>query len=140
MARLKTLMARLTDPPMRHGAVRLGLYLLMRTHGKMKVSDVAQAVDLSQRRFGDVFTMEVGLTPKLFGRVQRFQRVLAVRQSTARVDWAQIAVECGYCDQAHLIRDFVEFSGVSPSEYWRRQTQLDRAGIHVKRHHLLMAG
>jgi len=41
-----------------------------------------------------------------------------------------------YFDQSHLMRDFVAFSGVSPADYKRRQTKLDRAGIHVKRHHL----
>jgi AraC-like DNA-binding protein len=51
----------------------------------------------------------------------------------------QLATECGYFDQSHLIRDFDALAGVSPADYRRRQEQLDRAGIHTKRHHLPLA-
>jgi AraC-like DNA-binding protein len=136
----QTLLKRLFDRPDRHGAVRVGLDVLMRTHGQAKVRDIARAVDLSQRRFVEVFTAEVGLTPKLFGRVQRFQNAVATSRSATKVDWAQIAVECGYFDQSHLIHEFVEFTSLSPADYWGRQNQLYRAGVHVKRHHLPLAG
>ncbi|MGH8930211.1 MAG: helix-turn-helix domain-containing protein, partial [Egibacteraceae bacterium] len=69
------------------------------------------------RRFAD----EVGLTPKRFARVRRFQRLLVAAGDAARaaagVDWARLASECGYYDQAHLIHDFRAFSGMSPSSY-----------------------
>jgi hypothetical protein len=48
----------------------------MRTHGQAKTRDIASAVGLSQRRFIEVFAYEVGLTPKLFGRVRRFQHAV----------------------------------------------------------------
>lgn len=135
----QTLLERLFDRPDRHGAIRVGLDVLMRTHGRAKVRDIASAVDLSQRRFIEVFTAEVGLTPKLFGRVQRFQHAVALSRQVTKVDWAQLAVECGYFDQSHLIHEFLEFSGLSPVDYWRRQNRFDRAGVHVKRHHLPLA-
>jgi len=80
--------------------------------------------------------IRIGLTPKLFGRVQLFQCAIALARRHLTVDWAELAIACGYFDQSHLMRDFVAFSGVSPADYKRRQTKLDRAGIHVKRHHL----
>ena len=83
-----------------------------------------------------MFTTEVGLAPKLFGRVQRFQHAADLSQHAAKVDWAQLAFECGYFDQSHLIHEFVEFSGVSPADYWQRLKAFDRAGTYVKRHHL----
>jgi AraC-like DNA-binding protein len=132
----RALLQRLCDGSSRHGAVRVGLDVLMRTHGRVKVRDVARAVDLSQRRFIEVFAEEVGLTPKLFGRIQRFQCVLASVRNVTAVDWAQLAVECGYFDQSHLIHEFIEFAGLSPAAYSQRQNRLDRAGVHVKRHHL----
>ena len=82
-----------------------------RTGGRARVRDFAEAVGLSQRRFMEVFTAEDGLTPKLFSRVQRLQQALARR--TPAPEWAQLASDCGYFDQSHLIRDFVEFSGYS---------------------------
>jgi AraC-like DNA-binding protein len=135
----QTLLKRLSDGPDRHGAVRMGLHVLMRTHGRARVRDIAKAVHLSQRRFIEVFAAEVGLTPKLFGRVQRFQNAVATSSKATKVDWAQLASECGYFDQSHLIHEFVEFACLNPTEYWRRQNQLRDAGVHLKRHHLPLA-
>jgi len=120
----------------RHGAVRIGLDALIRNHGRATVHELARAVDLSQRRFIELFAGEVGLTPKLFGRVQRFQHAVASLRHSATVDWAEFAVACGYFDQSHLIHEFVAFSGSTPVDYLRRQGRLERAAVHVKRHHL----
>lgn len=133
----QTLLKRLADPPGHHRAVRVGLEVLRRTHGRAKIRDIARTLDLSQRRLSEVFAAEVGLTPKVFGRVQRFQHAIASSWNATEVDWPQLAVECGYFDQAHLIHEFVELSGVSPADYWQRQSRLKLAGVHVKRHHLL---
>lgn len=51
-----------------------------------------------------------------------FQRARALARKTAP-DWARIAVDCGYFDQSHLIRDFLEFSGLTPADYLRRQSE-----------------
>jgi AraC-like DNA-binding protein len=137
----QVLVQRLSTHPNGHAPVRVALDVLMRTHGRAKTRDIASGVGLSQRRFIELFANEVGLTPKLFGRVRRFQHALdRSQQNETRTDWAQLAFECGYFDQSHLIRDFVAFASVSPAEYRRRQEQLDRAGIHSKRHHLPVAG
>jgi AraC-like DNA-binding protein len=78
------------------------------------IAEVAIHVGLSHRRLIEVFTAEVGAPPKLFGRLMRFQRAVAAMQKVASVDWAQLAVGCGYYDQSHMIKDFAEFSGFSP--------------------------
>jgi AraC-like DNA-binding protein len=133
-------MERISPRASRHAIVRVALDLLMRSHGQVKTRDIAKAVSLSQRRFIELFTAEVGLGPKLFGRIQRFQYAVTRFRNTRDISWAQLAVECGYFDQSHLISDFVEFVGLSPGNYWHRQSSLDRAGTHVKRHHLPLAG
>lgn len=135
----RTLLKKFLDGPDRHGAVRAGVDVLMRTHGRTKVRDIASAVDLSQRRFIEVFANEIGLTPKLFARVQRFQHAVVSQRTAAKVDMARLAVDCGYFDQSHLIHEFIEFAGLTPADYWRRQSELDRAAVHVKRHHLPLA-
>jgi AraC-like DNA-binding protein len=124
----------------RHNAVRVGLEALISTRGRAKIRDIAKAVDLSQRRLIELFAAEVGVTPKLFGRLQRFQHAMACALSAKKVDWAQLAIECGYFDQSHLIHEFMEFAGVSPADFWQRQNQLVCAGMHVKRNHLPLAG
>jgi len=63
----------------------------------------------------------VGLTPKLYCRVQRFQQVLRLLDTGRPFDWANVALACGYYDQAHFIRDFRAFSGLSPTTYLRNR-------------------
>ena len=79
--------------------------------------ELAQEAGLSRRRFAQVFREQIGLTPKLYCRLQRFQNALKQIASGASVDWAQIALAAGYCDQAHLAHEFRVFSGLSPSTY-----------------------
>ena len=75
---------------------------------------VASDAGISRRQLERRFLNLVGLTPKHFQRMRRFQRVfLAVEHDAA--GWADAAVSCGYYDQAHLIRDFQEFAGKAPA-------------------------
>jgi AraC-like DNA-binding protein len=71
----------------------------------------------------------VGLTPKRYCRVRRFQRALVSAHRPRGVDWARVAVDCGYFDQAHFIHDFKSFAGVTPTAYQAAQTQFQN---HVK--------
>lgn len=72
----RVLLERMKEPSRHHRAVGVGLDVLNRTHGRARIADMAKALDVSQRRFSEVFAAEVGLTPKLFGRVQRFQHAI----------------------------------------------------------------
>src|SRR5262249_40164810 len=67
------------------------------------VHAVAKRVGLSERRFIQVFRAQVGLTPKRFCRVLRFQRVREILDHAATLNWAELALACGYYDQSHLI-------------------------------------
>ena len=122
------LLARLSGSVIRHGAVRFALHAFGGSN-PTTVRDVSERVGLSQRRFSEVFKTEVGLTPKLLHRVQRFQRVLALARRATAPDWSRLALDCGFFDQSHLIRDFVAFSGFSPAEFLRHQQVLQRRGI-----------
>ena len=59
------------------------------------------------------------MAPKLLARILRFQRAVGLMEQP--LGWAEIALACGYYDQAHLIRDFKQFAGSSPSEFARRR-------------------
>jgi AraC-like DNA-binding protein len=87
------------------------------------VATVVDGLGCTPRHFIQRFSAAVGLTPKRFARVRRFQRVLASLRLGQRVDWAQVALACGYFDQAHLIRDFRDFSGESPTAYQPRSSE-----------------
>lgn len=86
------------------------------------VSETARQIGWSERRFSQVFREEVGLAPKVWCRIQRFQR--AVRQLHAGVDipWAELALDCGYYDQSHFANEFRAFSGVDATTYSARRT------------------
>jgi AraC-like DNA-binding protein len=101
-----------------HRAVTFALREFQTVPHVRSVTDVTEAVGLSQRRFIDRFRDEVGLTPKLFCRVRRFQEVVRRVHDRREVDWADVALACGYFDQAHFIHDFRAFSGLSPSAYF----------------------
>jgi hypothetical protein len=60
---------------------------------------------------------EVGVTPKRYCRLLRFQQAVATTHCAKEVDWAELALSCGYFDQAHFIHEFREFSGLTPSAY-----------------------
>jgi AraC-like DNA-binding protein len=74
----------------------------------------------SEKRFVRRFVEQVGLNPKRFARVRRFQQLLRSIACGRSVPWARVASECGYYDQSHLVHEFRAFSGMAPSEYRAR--------------------
>jgi AraC-like DNA-binding protein len=82
--------------------------------GGVRVADVAAELGISHRRLVDVFTIEVGIGPMAFARIARMRRTLALARRARTPDWAQLAHACGYCDQSHLIREFVAITGDPP--------------------------
>ncbi len=105
-----------------HRAVSFALRHFCRTPNAGKIAQVTDKLGLSQRHFIAVFRQQVGLTPKAFCRVRRFQYVLHSIHAASHVDWAQVALDSGYYDQAHFIHDFRRFSGVTPLQYWESKT------------------
>jgi AraC-like DNA-binding protein len=120
------LVARL-DPRRTHPAVGYATDALARPDAR--VAAIATTTGLSQRRLIEVFTAAVGITPRRFGRIVRFQRATALARGSA-LDWARVAHACGYFDQAHLIRDCRELAGMTPGE-------LRRATVHADEPHQL---
>lgn len=129
------LLSRLRRPLEHHPAVSLALNGFSENSHTV-VRKLAREAGVSDRRFIDVFRSEVGLNPKLFHRVQRFQRILSKVHRFREPEWEQLALENGYFDQSHLIRDFLAFSGFSPADYLQRLKELQTKGLHVKLNHL----
>jgi AraC-like DNA-binding protein len=117
----QVLLHRLCHRMKQHYAVMAALEMFRNQQG-CTVKEAANDVGLSQRRFIQIFKAEVGMTPKLFSRIQRFQQTRTVIQKSASINWATVALDLGYFDQSHLIREFLEFSGQSPTNYIKRQT------------------
>ncbi len=111
------LLSRLAHGKEQHYAVSAALEMFGKNHSGPIVREAAKHLGLSQRRFIEVFKAEVGMTPKLFSRIQRFQQIRTSIQHNPSPNWAALAVDLGYFDQSHLIREFVEFSGINPTDY-----------------------
>ena len=82
-----------------------------------RVAPIQRASGLSPARFIERFRQAVGLTPKRYARVLRFQRALALIPHEGRPDWAALALEAGYGDQAHLAHEFRRCAGIAPTGY-----------------------
>ena len=78
---------------------------------------LSEAACLSSKQFGRVFADHVGTTPKEYLRIVRMQRALFLLQQDATLPFVQVAYECGYSDQSHMIKEFKLFSGYTPAEY-----------------------
>lgn len=81
------------------------------------VAEIARRSGWSERRISMVFREQVGLSPKVWQRLQRFQRALKMLHSGAEVRWDRMAQECGFYDQAHFANEFRAFSGINISTY-----------------------
>jgi AraC-like DNA-binding protein len=83
------------------------------------VGKVAADLGVLPRTLRRRFTAQVGLSPKRFARVQRLQRVVRDLDGRSSVDWAGVAARHGYADQPHLVGEFRQLVGVTPTEYLR---------------------
>lgn len=135
----EALLRRIRRPLVHHGAVSHALQLFKDPGTAGGTGRLARAVGLSERRFIEVFRAEVGMTPKLFDRVRRFQQAMRAANGSDVVDWSELALSCGYFDQSHLIRDFKQFTGITPGDYLRRLGELRASGAHTKPNHLAIA-
>jgi AraC-like DNA-binding protein len=121
------LLARARRNLVTHPAVSFALDQFHAAPGAATVARVTERIGLSPRRFIQVFRENVGLNPKLYCRVRRFRQVLSAVAKGGPVEWAAVALDAGYFDQAHFIHDFRSFSGINPSAYLASRP----AGSHV---------
>jgi AraC-like DNA-binding protein len=104
-----------------HPVIANAILSCVRSQHLITATKLACDAGMRPKRFIEKFSREVGLTPKLYLRIARFERVLEGIYSREHVDWAHIAAEHGYSDQSHLIRDFHEFAGLTPGSYFERR-------------------
>ncbi|HSL47257.1 MAG TPA: AraC family transcriptional regulator [Anaerolineales bacterium] len=86
--------------------------------------ELSEQIGYSQKHFIDLFKAQVGVSPKQYLKIMRFQKAVWAIERDALPRWSQIALESGYYDQAHLIHDFKLFSGFTPNEYVKRKASL----------------
>jgi len=88
---------------------------------QMSIEQISNKVGYSQKHLIKLFKDNVGLTPKGFLKIIRFQKAIEEIAGSKKADWTGIAYESGYYDQAHFINDFKAFSGFTPNQYLKKQ-------------------
>jgi AraC-like DNA-binding protein len=126
---LETMLRETWCPQNLHPAVTFALTAFDRAPLTTSIAAVTGAIGLSPKRFIERFKIEVGLTPKRYCRIRRFQRALTLASQDRHVDWTRVAMDCGYFDQAHFIHDFRSFAGLTPTGYQSARTSFQN---HVK--------
>lgn len=100
-----------------HPAVQFAVGKIMADPALVTIDAIAKKTGWSHKHLVTLFDKFVGVSPKEFVRIARFQKAVAAIGDKASVDWSNLAYDCGYYDQAHFIKDFKRFSGLSPAAY-----------------------
>ncbi|MGD9630955.1 MAG: helix-turn-helix domain-containing protein [Pyrinomonadaceae bacterium] len=88
----------------------------------LNIRRMNEKIGYSQKHFTELFRRSVGVTPKAYLKIMRFQKAVRTIDASAEIDWGTIAGDCGFYDQAHFIHDFKHFSGFTPEQYSKIHT------------------
>lgn len=103
--------------------VEIAMDLIFTSNGRIAVSDLARIAGINERRLERLFKKQVGLSPKYYGRIIRFNYIFQLVR-LGEVPWNEIVYRAGYYDQSHFIRDFKAFTGEDPSAYYFEKEDL----------------
>lgn len=98
-----------------HDSIELAANEILRHPGRCRIDSLAHHTGFSMRNFQRVFLERVGVSPKLFSRIVRFEAALKSKTASPHASWMTVAQEWGFHDQMHLIHDFRQFSGETPT-------------------------
>ncbi|WP_241142282.1 helix-turn-helix domain-containing protein [Cognataquiflexum rubidum] len=88
--------------------------------GVVNLEEIVEQLGINNRTFQIHFKNQVGISPKLFCRIIRFNSLLFALDSSPTADILSFAIQFGYTDKPHLYKDFKQFLGMTPKEYKRR--------------------
>jgi AraC-like DNA-binding protein len=105
-------------------AVEYAVTEILRRPDQINLRRVSQNIGFSRKHFIGIFKQQVGITPKAYLKIIRFQKAISEIEERKKANWANISQDCGFYDQAHFINDFKFFSGFTPNEYVRRKNDI----------------
>jgi len=105
-------------------AMQYALSCILQTNGSIPLKALHEKLQLSERSFERKFKQYVGVSPKLFSRISRFQASLDQLRNNAYDKLSDIAFGNDYADQSHFIRSFKEFAGCSPYQYQKTSIEV----------------
>jgi len=111
------LLARLQEAPEVLDLVQYAITEISHSHGALSIRGLSAQIGISQNHLGTQFKRLIGIPPKEVARFYRFAHAIDLIQSTQHVDLTRIAHQSQFYDQSHFNKDFVAFTGHTPSEY-----------------------
>lgn len=96
------------------------------------LASLAEQACLSYRQFERAFQARIGISPKLFTRIARFNRAYALKEAQPTLDWLSVALACGYADYQHLVKDFKQFAGVTPVALLQADARAPERLLHLR--------
>lgn len=128
-----TLIERLRRTPCADTIGLMAHRLISRWAGRVSIDELTKHHGLSRQQFARQFHAATGLTPKLFARIARYQKLVHVLLSTDVSEWASVSAGVGFYDQAHMINEFRTFSGASPTTFFRPHgARIDPVAIRLR--------
>ena len=102
-----------------HPLVNWASQILAASGGRVGTRELVRESGYSRKHLATLFKEHIGLAPKTVGRIHRFQSALNTISANDSPDWCRLALNVGYYDQAHMINDFRDLSGLTPREISR---------------------
>jgi AraC-like DNA-binding protein len=112
-------------------SVELAAREILRQRGVCRIEALARDTGLGSRTFQRRFKQTIGLSPKTYARIVRFQSALHAKAMSPKLTWTDIAYEYGYHDQMHMVHDFQGFSTETPSGLLRHLSNLYQADLTI---------
>ncbi|GGA15454.1 helix-turn-helix domain-containing protein [Dyella caseinilytica] len=117
LALMEQWLRRLSEQPSWDATILHAVATLARVPDVPSIGRLQRDSGYSAHRFGLLFRRHVGMTAKQYARLMRFRAVVDMAYPAQQLDWARIALDGGYCDQAHLSHEFRRFAGITPTEF-----------------------
>lgn len=96
--------------------------LLLQNPTSFSLDWLADQACLSTKQFYNLFVQRMGISPKLYARIARFDQTVKLKNAQPQKDWLSIALEYGYYDYQHLVRDYKEFTQLTPTEFSQKES------------------
>ena len=116
---------KIQNAPAPKPVIDFALERMNRLNSGAGISQIVEKTGYTHKHFVSLFHKHIGVSPKVYSRILKFQQAVRQLENARQPDWSQLAFACGYYDQAHFINEFKAFSGFSPSFY------LEKRGAHL---------
>ncbi len=118
------LLSQITEKDPKPDYIDTAANFIVEHNGMLQVNDLMKDSCMSRRTFERRFFQKVGLSPKYYARIRRIGYLCNLIAGKKKVEWPKVFYECNFFDQAHFIKDFEAFTGRTPQQYLKENTEL----------------